>query len=160
MMATIRVGDLALPGVEAGSVYVLRGHLPADAIGDARATLHVISAHCGGEIRGFSQDGSGWNQRTPDYIGTWPEVDQALADLIGEAVTDSLGQSYRPKITQDRAELCPSSSRTTGRSMPAGGEGQTFLPWITLEPFWACSRVVSLCDGSRAGCGKRQRRVG
>ena len=89
MTACVRVGDLKLDGVDPGDVYVLASSVRAHMSYLDRDLLHVMSKHRGGEIRGYERPlGSDkpWSVRPPHYEGHWPEVDQAVADLTGEAI--------------------------------------------------------------------------
>ncbi len=85
---TETLGDL--PGFE--GVYVLKGTRaghpklsePAD-----METLHVISRHRGGEVRGFER-GVGdatWHVRRPNYVGAWPDLDAAVGALVGSPLS-------------------------------------------------------------------------
>ncbi len=135
-MSTLTVGELQVTGVETGAIYVLRSTIGPDRQGDRRHLLHVISRFSGGEIRGFYREVSSaghWIQRTPDYIGSWPEIDQALANLLGEPVRDSKGVEYSPNRFRVSDESCAApASETVGRSAPVDGERQPFLPGVAL----------------------------
>lgn len=79
-----RVGNLLIPGVELGSIYLLRSSINCRFRGPIDL-LHVISTYRGGEIRGYwrSVGSSGpWTVRTPNYVGAWPEIDAATAALV------------------------------------------------------------------------------
>lgn len=82
----INVGELAIG--EPGAIYLMRSEI--DDRGEPKELLHVISRAAGGESRGYwrLKDGAdrGWRVRHPNYTGDWPEMDQAVADLIGEPV--------------------------------------------------------------------------
>lgn len=92
-MNTERVGDLdmaavGVPDVEPGAVYVLREGKHGDRFHREIETLHVISKHAGGEIRGYilPEGEASWLLRTPCSPMEWPEIDRAVANLIGAAV--------------------------------------------------------------------------
>ena len=77
---TVRVGDLPWPGL-----YVLRSEINCRFHGPCEL-LHVMSAHAGGEIRGYRRAAGSSDQfvlRTPVYPESWPELDIATAALVG-----------------------------------------------------------------------------
>jgi len=84
----VHVGDLVLPDVELGAVYVIRTTIN-DRFDGPIDLLHVMSKYAGGEIRGYKRavDTTGpWLLRRPATPEGWPEVDAAVAALLGEEV--------------------------------------------------------------------------
>lgn len=100
----VRVGDLAqhlartYPDVEPGTVYVDRSRI-SDRFDGIVDLLHVMSTYRGGQIRGYlrREGASEWTLRQPAYEGDWPEMDQAVANLIGERVVGLSGIACTPK---------------------------------------------------------------
>lgn len=102
-----RIGDLRRIGdqaIEPGKVYVLRGEFNGWEPGRGERvyieTLHVVSSYAGGEVRGYRRDRgeTSWKLRRPATPESWPEMDAAVATLVGESVNGA-------KPGQDRGQL-------------------------------------------------------
>lgn len=81
MTTATRIGDLPWPGL-----YVLRdAHREW---GGVVETLHIMSTHAGGQIRGYHRERGerAWRIWLPNYTGDWPEMDEAVAVLVGDSV--------------------------------------------------------------------------
>lgn len=87
--AAVRVGNLTVDGAKLGMLYVLRSEVNCR-FGGELELLHVMSVPAGGEIRGYQRprgkSDAAWTVRQPCYTGDWPEVDAAVAALVGGAV--------------------------------------------------------------------------
>lgn len=87
-----RVGELGI-----GLLYLL-ADCHREWHGEVVETLHVMSPAVGGQVRGYRREPGGvWAVWLPAYEGHWPEVDQAVANLTGEAVADLHGALVRPE---------------------------------------------------------------
>ena len=77
-----RVGNLPFPGIYLGQ------DAHTNHYGERWETLHVMSAHAGGQVHGYHRlhGESSWRVWLPAYAGHWPEMDRAVADLVGETV--------------------------------------------------------------------------
>lgn len=127
-MSCDRVGNLPMVGM-----YLLRSSF----VGNGRSyparslveLLHVMSEHAGGEVLGYERiAGNGpWRQRwsSKSGHGPWPEMDQAVADLVGDQVEGS-----HPERSSGSPDADPTiGRRAVGPGHVSGGQ---------LELFGAC----------------------
>lgn len=61
-------------------------HRPQLDDGTSVRKVSVISVHRFGEVRGYFLATDGLHQALPDYIGYWPEVDDAVERALGVQV--------------------------------------------------------------------------
>lgn len=84
------VGSISVCGAdgERGDLTVLRSSIGCRFDGEIDL-LHVISAHAGGQVRGYKR-GKGargaWTVSTPAYEGNWVAVDLAVSSLLSEPI--------------------------------------------------------------------------
>lgn len=94
MGSAVTVGELAIG--EPGAVYLMRSEIHDR--GEPKELLHVISRAAGGESRGYwrhKDAGGGWRVRRPNYTGDWPEMDRAVADLVGDEINGAHPSAQR-----------------------------------------------------------------
>lgn len=102
-----RVGNIAWPDCEPGKLYLEKetglnlGRLDRDDV------LRVMAVHLGGQIRGYerSKGETTWRPWLPMYTGDWPQMDQAVADLVGEPVIGFTGKRHEPRRASSAEQL-------------------------------------------------------
>jgi len=73
--------------------------------------VHVMSKPAKGEIRGYALVNGKLHVRLPDYVGPWPELDQAVATKLGVPVLTREGSynAHSARVDAPLVTIFPSS---------------------------------------------------